>query len=68
MTQRGKGTQITAWPAAKIEKLVGRSGLDRREQGGDILADIMVAGADTEVFGAILIMEMWVVILLMRHC
>src|SRR3990167_4616627 len=52
-----ESAQIAPRPAAEIENLVGRRGLDMREQGGDILADIVIAGALTKVFGAVLIMS-----------
>ncbi|MCY1561400.1 hypothetical protein D9M68_986540 [compost metagenome] len=56
MAEGLEGAQVAARAAAEIENPVGRLGLDMAEQGGDVLADIVVAGARAEFLGAVLIM------------
>ncbi|MCY1540807.1 hypothetical protein D9M68_764660 [compost metagenome] len=51
-----EGAQVAARAAAEIEDLVRRLALDMPQQCGDVLADIVIAGAFAKVFGAVLVM------------
>ena len=45
VAERGERTQVPAGPAAEIENDVGWLALDCLEQGGDVLADVVIGGA-----------------------
>jgi hypothetical protein len=56
VAEGAEGAQVATRAAAEIEDPVGRLGLNMAEQGGDVLADIVVAGALTEALGTLLVM------------
>lgn len=55
MPQRGEGLQIPPRPAAEVEDGERRRALDVAQQRSDVLADVVVLGAGTEVLGAALV-------------
>ena len=46
MPERGKGAEITTRPAAKVENRMGRPALNGVQQGRDVLAHVVVGGAE----------------------
>ncbi len=56
MAHRGKRFQVAARPAAKVQNLPGCRPFDMPQQGVDILADVVVAGAFAEVVGHAVVM------------
>jgi len=57
MAQRLEGAQVAPRPAAEIQQIKGRSGVDVVEQRTDVLADIVVARALPVVNGALVVMR-----------
>jgi hypothetical protein len=55
MAQGLEGAQIAAGAAAEIQQGEGRLAVDVPQQGGDVLADVVVAGAFAEGLGAVLV-------------
>jgi hypothetical protein len=52
-----EGREVAPRPAAEIEDPEGRLARDVSQQGGDVLADVVVARAGSEVLGALVVVR-----------
>src|ERR1700676_4123040 len=55
VAQFGKHFEVAAGPAAEIQYRIRRFTLDALQQGRDVLADVVVARAFPEIFGALVV-------------
>jgi hypothetical protein len=57
VTEASEGLEVPARPAAEIEDGAGCRRLHVAQQCGNVLADVMIARALTEVFGPLVIVR-----------
>ena len=57
VAERGEGLEVAPRPATEVEDRERRLALDVAQQRGDVLADIVVLGAEAEILGALVVMR-----------
>ena len=57
MPEPGEGREVAPRPAAEVEDPEGRLARDVPQQRGDVLADVVIARAGAEVFGALVVVR-----------